>query len=345
MIAIVWIDQSAGQSLASRVASFDLPGSCVTEAAREGAFHPGQWRPRLYGGFAVTSASSRTRVDDRLVMKLAQHLTDRDRQILRLLSSHRVLTTELICDVCFDNINTAQHRLTKLYGLRLVDRFQPLHAGYRAGPYHYVLDGAGALVLAVERGDDIENTRWRKGRALALAKSQHLAHLVGVNGFFTALIRESRSRPGCRLVEWRSEASWIAQFGDVTSVRPDGLGVWEENGVRAEFFLEYDRSTEPLDRIVAKTAGYEELDRALGRRRWVLFSFASPRRETGARAALVGTTALVATSSRAGGHAPHEAIWAPLEASGDRRMLIDLAKWPMPRTTQRARCAPRCWVT
>lgn len=272
----------------------------------------------------MTSASSRPRVDDRLVMRLAHHLTDRDRRILRLLSSHRVFTTEQIRDICFDSVNTAQHRLTKLYELRLVDRFQPLRAGYRTGPYHYVLDEAGALVLAVERGDDPEKMRWRGARGLALAKSQHLSHLVGVNGFFTSLIRESRPRPGCQLVEWRSERSWVSRYGDVTPTRPDGFGVWEEDGARVEFFLEYDRSTEPLDRIVAKMPGYEDLERALGRWRWVLFSFASPRREAGARLALAGTTALVATSARAGGRQPHEAIWAPLEAKRDRCCLIDL---------------------
>jgi hypothetical protein len=39
----------------------------------------------------------------------------------------------------------------------------------------------------------------------ALVWNQYLTHLVGVNGLFTALIGESRSRPGCRLVEWTSE--------------------------------------------------------------------------------------------------------------------------------------------
>ena len=279
----------------------------------------------------MTCASPRPRVDDRLVMRLAHHLTDRDRRILRLLSSHRVLTTEQVRDVCFDAVNTAQHRLTKLYQLRLVDRFQPLDAGYRSGPYHYVLDEAGVLVLAVEGGEDPERLRWRGARGLALAKSQHLSHLVGVNGFFTALICESRSRPGCQLVEWRSERSWISQYGEITPTRPDGLGVWEEGGNRVEFFLEYDRSTEPLHRLVAKMPGYEELERALGRRRWVLFSFASSRREMGARAALAGTTALVATSARTGGTRPHEAIWAPL-AGAARLGLAQLAEEPRSRS-------------
>jgi hypothetical protein len=105
-------------------------------------------------------------------------------------------------------------------------------------------------------------------------------------------------------VEWRSERCWIAEFGEVTPTRPDGLGVWEEDGVRVQFFLKHDRSMEPLEGLAAKMPGYEELERALGCRRWVLFSFASPRlasprlasprREAGARAALAGRRALVA---------------------------------------------------
>lgn len=265
-------------------------------------------------------------MDDRLVLRLARRLTDRDRRILHLLSLHRVLTTEQICDVCFDNINTCQHRLTKLYELRLVDRFQPLRGGCVTGPYHYVLDEAGALVLAAERGDDIDNVRWHREHGLALAKSQHLAHRVGVNGFFTALIGESRRRPDCRLVEWLSEKSWTSEYGDVTTARPDGLGTWEAAGGRVRFFLEYDRSTESLDRLGAKMPAYEELERVFPRWRWVLFSFASLRRETGARAALADTTALVATSSRAGGSRPHEAIWAPVGDAGIRLGLDELAK-------------------
>ncbi len=259
-------------------------------------------------------------------MRLAHHLTDRDRKILRYLGSRRLLTTQQICDICFDNVNTAQHRLTKLYGLRLVDRFQPLRGGYRPGPYHYVLDEAGALVLAAECGDDIDKVHWRTERSLALAKSQHLAHRVGVNGFFTSLIRAARMRPGCRLVEWRSERSWINQVRDASPTRPDGLGTWEENGSEVAFFLEYDRSTESLDRLAAKMPAYEALERALGHGRWVLVSFATPRREAGARAALASTTALVATSSRAAGQSPREAIWAPLGPKGRQRGLIGLAR-------------------
>ena len=131
-------------------------------------------------------------------------------------------------------------------------------------------------MLAVGRGDDIKNARWRAGRSLAVAKSQHLAHLVGVNNSFTGLIRESRSQPGCRLVEWRSERSWIAQFDDVTSTCPDGLGVWEEDGARIEFFLKYDRSTEP-DAVVPGAGAFRH--RGAGGLRRLLWTLSWPTSE------------------------------------------------------------------
>lgn len=42
-------------------------------------------------------------------------------------------------------------------------------------------------------------------------------------------------------------------------VRPDGYGRWHQDGREVDFFLEYDRGTEPLDRLAAKLAGYRKL--------------------------------------------------------------------------------------
>ncbi|MGH3601833.1 MAG: replication-relaxation family protein, partial [Pseudonocardiaceae bacterium] len=57
-----------------------------------------------------------------------------------MLYRHRVFTTDQLAEMYFDNTNTAQHRLTTLYKLRLLDRFQPLDHRYAGLPYHYVLD-------------------------------------------------------------------------------------------------------------------------------------------------------------------------------------------------------------
>ncbi len=124
----------------------------------------------------MTAVSSRRgrrpgRVSDRLVLDVASSLTDRDRQILRLLRWHRVLTTGQVHAMFFGDRNTAQHRMTRLYELRLVERFRPLRQG-RDGEYHYVLDTLGAYVLAVTANRDPDRevkVRWRTGQALSIA--------------------------------------------------------------------------------------------------------------------------------------------------------------------------------
>ena len=77
----------------------------------------------------MTAVSSRRgrrpgRVNDRLVLDVASSLTDRDRQILRLLRWHRVLTTGQVHAMFFGDRTTAQHRMARLYELRLVERFR-----------------------------------------------------------------------------------------------------------------------------------------------------------------------------------------------------------------------------
>ena len=82
----------------------------------------------------MDASSLRLRADDRLVMEVANRLTQRDRTILTILYRHRIFTTDQLAEMYFDNLNTAQHRLTTLYKLRLLDRFQPLDPPLRQLP-------------------------------------------------------------------------------------------------------------------------------------------------------------------------------------------------------------------
>ena len=135
-------------------------------------------------------------------MDVASSLTDRDREILRLLRWHRVLTTSQVHQMFFSDRNTAQHRMTRLHDLRLVERFRPLHEG-RDCEYHYVLDVLGAYVVAVmaTRDPDREiKMRWRTDQALSIATSQRLAHTVGANDLFVRLMAAARQRPDAELV-------------------------------------------------------------------------------------------------------------------------------------------------
>jgi hypothetical protein len=283
-------------------------------------------------------------VNDALVMRVARRLTERDRAVLRLLYDHRVLTTDQLASVFFDSVNTAQHRLTVLHGLRLVDRFRRLRANHASAPHHYVLDTVGAMVVAAERDEDVSAFRWKPERGLALGQSQRLGHLVGINEFFCALAAAARRSPATQLDIWWSEPQchrWVGEF-----VRPDGFGRWSEDGIVVEFFLEYDRGTETLDRVQKKLVGYEQAETATGETPWILFWCESPRREANVRAALSGASVPTATASAGGDRGPHAAVWAPVRRPDDRLRLIDLAGVPVPREAS-ARAAedyPRRWV-
>ncbi|MHB1849619.1 MAG: replication-relaxation family protein [Acidimicrobiales bacterium] len=276
----------------------------------------------------MTASSLRPRAADGLAMAVAHRLTERDRIILTMLYRHRVFTTDQLAEMYFDNLNTAQHRLTTLYKLRLVDRFQPLDHRYASLPYHYVLGELGAMVVAAERGEDPDTSRWRADKALAIGKSQRLRHLVGVNGFFSALVAESRRREDCDLSLWWSERHCASQFDRIA--QPDGLGVWEEAGNRVVFCLEYDRSTEALDRLGKKLKSYEDLQVASGHAYRILFCFGHPRREAGARRVLAQATVPVATAALGPTQRPQDAIWAPIGYGTARLRLAELATVPIP---------------
>jgi hypothetical protein len=260
-------------------------------------------------------------------MEVAHRLTERDRSILEMLARHRVFTTDQLAQMYFDHVNTAQHRLTVLYQLRLVDRFQPLDHRYANLPYHYVLDQLGATVVAATRDQDPDQLHWRTDKALAIAKSQRLRHMLGVNGFFSALVAESRRRSDCELSLWWSERYCASQFERIAL--PDGLGRWEEGGASVVFLLEYDRSAESLERLAAKLTGHEKLQAATGHAYWICFCFGHPRREVGARRVLAQSAVPVATAALGATRRPHEAIWAPIGCDSDRMRLAKLALVPI----------------
>ena len=229
-------------------------------------------------------------------------------------------------------LDRAEHRLKQLTDARVLARFRPhTRHGEGSAPYHYVLGPAGAGVLAAEQDTDVRRLGYRRDRALEVAYSQRLAHLVGVNGFFTALAANAcqRRRGGAVLAAWWSERRCRERWGQV--VRPDSYGRWREHRAEVDFFLEYDRGTEPLDRLAAKLAGYQDLAAATEIATPVLFWLPTAGREATVRQGLAGAAGwgvvgfLVATASPALGHSPAEAVWLPLGCTDGRRRLIDLA--------------------
>jgi hypothetical protein len=268
-----------------------------------------------------------------LIHLVLGRLTPRDWQLIRLLHEHRVLTTQHVCDALFPSKRRAEMRLLDLYRLRVVDRFRPFS---RTGsePYHWVLDEIGAQLIAWDRGVDMKKLGWRRERALGIAASRQLAHTLGVDAFFCALMREARQTPGCRLASWRSNPDVRSTH---TIVKPDGFGVWQDGGWRLPFYLEYDRGTERLERLHEKVQTYARVVWELrdhGRAdtsfaSLVLFVFPGPWREAGARRVLHAGDVAVATAIEDPGWralTPAAAVWAPVGGTrSGRRPLIELA--------------------
>ena len=275
------------------------------------------------------------------MLAASAHLTDRDRDLVRLVAVHRVLTTGQLAALGFGNITTARHRLSVLVWLGMLRRFRP-HPPTGSAPWHYVLGPVGAAMLGVE---DRQEKRWlphvRADRQLSLERSPRLAHMTGRNWFFVALARHAGEHGG-KLREWVNEADTAARY-ETAAIRlddrarlphPDGAGVWAEDGRGVSFLLEYDTCTEHLPVLAGKLDGYQVLAAGLA---WhgqvcpvLLFCFGSPRREQAARRALaasqdaaalrIATTAIDPRIT-----SPAGPVWLPLLGhTGGQVRLIDL---------------------
>jgi len=252
-----------------------------------------------------------------LLLAALPRLTPRDQLVCDLLFEHRILTTNQLADIAFHSSRVvAKRRLLVLEQLRLVTRFRPLKL-VGSNPYYYLLDDAGAALVAARRG--AEEVPYRKERVSALAYSTRLAHMVGVNDALAALMVAAREC-GATISAWKSERSWenepYAQW-----VHPDACGRWTAPaGVQSDFFLEYDRGTEPVQRLVAKLHDYAGLARHTGLMLPpVLFWFLTDKREVAARRALRGAhmkSVPVATSACAADD-PAGRVWRHLDADDD----------------------------
>lgn len=276
---------------------------------------------------STTAARRGWRDLDARLLGVLGRLTERDRAICRLLDEHRVLTAAQVADAFFTGERRARMRLSDLYGHDVLDRFRPRSGGSPV-PFHFVLGPLGAALVAAEHGLDPADLAWRQRLVHDLAQSQRLVHLVGVNSFFCALLRAARTQEACELEEWWSERRCAREWGEV--VRPDGYGVWVEEGSALPFLYEHDNGTERLERLAKKLGGYARLAAAAGHPNWVLFSFPTPRRETDARRLLAHPAVPVATCSRTDHGAPDGPVWLPAGAATTSRLrLIDLAGHPL----------------
>jgi Replication-relaxation len=186
---------------------------------------------------------------------LASRLTDRDRRIALDCYEHRVLATEQLRRLHFRGSRTTRKRLQQLRELRVLASFRPpTRPGEGGAQNHWVLDEAGALIVAAELGLERSELRWRALTALAIAGSSKLAHQLAVNEFFSRLAEEAR-KAGGELQRWWGERRSCGLLDGIAT--PDGYGRLHLPGEPAlEFLLELDRGSEDHGRLKEKGRRY-----------------------------------------------------------------------------------------
>ena len=263
-------------------------------------------------------------------------LTERDHSVCGLVWEQRVMTTDQLATIAFGgSIEVAQHRLLVLHRLDVLRRFRPMCLrGEGSAPFHYTLGPAGAAVLAALRVTTVRALGYDPGDTLALAHSPRLAHILGVNDVLAGLSAAARNR-GASLVEWWSERQCTAHWGAV--VRPDACGRWREDWVDGHFFLEYDRASEPTERVAAKIAGYARLSSLTGYVTPVLLWLPGDARESEVRRALaaVRSDAVPVLTGRGDASTLRttDAVWLPL--GSERRVTLRAALLTSTRRAER----------
>ncbi len=238
------------------------------------------------------------RFGDKDVLRLASHLTKRDRLIAKDCFEFRVLTSSQIKRLYFTGMRTAAARLDVLYRLRVLDRFRPsLRMGEGTAPYHWILDEAGALIVADHLNVERSKLGWQHSVAAGVATSQKLAHHVEVNEFFTRLAVEANACGGA-LREWYGERTCHHLFAGI--VVADGYGVLNlPDRAPMCFLVELDRGSEPGGRLRKKAEDYElHLYRSALRRGdpFVLVLVPSAARARTVSAAVAESTAPIAVA-------------------------------------------------
>jgi Replication-relaxation len=218
-------------------------------------------QPRRIGSTRSSPASVRSgralQVTAERVFELVRHLTGRDREIALVLYDQQLLTTAQLQLLFFASRRRAQDRLLFLYRNRVVDRFFP-PSPFGAGKpeAHWLLDEAGAILVAAMLGVERKQLGWR--RRDDWASHPQLAHRLEANRFVTDLIAATLRESTIGVSAWYSSREAAARLGNQQTgdLRPDTGFLLDVPTGAIECVLEWDRGTETQARLTEKLYGY-----------------------------------------------------------------------------------------
>ncbi len=215
-------------------------------------------------GESSSALSRARRIGADRVFELARHLTERDREVALCLYDQQVLTTDQLILLFFSSKRRAQNRLLFLYRQRVLDRFYPpSRFGTGKPPAHWLLDEAGAHLVAASLGVDRRQLDWQ--RRDDWSSHPQLAHRLEVNRFITGLIAGTLRDPSLGVVAWFGPRQAAARLGERMrgTVRPDAELILATTRCAVDLLLEWDRGTETLDRLDEKLRRYRMAEHKL----------------------------------------------------------------------------------
>lgn len=200
-------------------------------------------------------------------------LTPRDVQIVQAVSTYRLLSSAQIEALLFPSDtprgrqSSCQRRLQLLYHHRYLDRLpMPVILGEGRFPHVYVLDQAGASLVAATTGVDLTTVAWRPHHNLL--EPPFIFHTLAINDL-RVVVTLLAQHNHFELVEWIDEAGFRSakdkvpfRMRGVQVVRnyPDGYFklIIPAQAQPAHFFLEVDQGTMSLTRWKEKVQAYTE---------------------------------------------------------------------------------------
>lgn len=183
-------------------------------------------------------------------------ITERDRDILKLVADYRFLHNEHLQLLTNTSLKPLQRRLYKLYHNHYLDRpkvqLYTWERGNGTKKIVYALGNKGADVLA---GDGIPRGRIDWAKKNADIKHAFLEHTLGISDFRAAMTAAALQQ-GFTTSKWIKgndagvSISWKDE--DYSEVRiplvPDGFFTLENSDYKMHFFLEYDTGSMPVAR-------------------------------------------------------------------------------------------------
>jgi len=193
-------------------------------------------------------------------------LSERDWSVLRAVAAHRFLTTRHVEGFCFADhasplsaARITRRVLNRLFDLHLLTHLDRRVGGVRAGSASYVwtLTASGQRLLTTS--DDASPRRVREPSVT------FLDHTLAVADTDLALHRAHRARQ-LELLEVATEPDCWRRYtgpsGTPETLRPDLFAITGNGDYEDSWFIEVDRGTESLPRLLSKCTQYERYRRS-----------------------------------------------------------------------------------